>query len=105
VVNASTRGVISPLIGLLFKTSFNELKWVLKEDSINENGEVIGEVAVLYGNFLTNIIDFIIVTLVLFVIIKGVNKLKKKEEPEAEVPAGPSEMELLMEIRDVLKNK
>jgi large conductance mechanosensitive channel len=51
VVNASTRGVISPLIGLLFKTSFNELKWVLKEDSINENGEVIGKVAVLYGDF------------------------------------------------------
>jgi len=51
LVNASTRGVISPLIGLLFKTSFNELKWVLKEDSINENGEVIGEVAVLYGDF------------------------------------------------------
>jgi len=39
----------------------------------------------------------------MFVIIKGVNKLKKKEEPEAEVPAGPSEIVLIMEIRDVFK--
>ena len=70
---------------------------------MNEAGEKVGEVAVLYGDFLTNLIDFIIVAFVMFVVIKGVNKMKKKQEPAPAVPAGPSEIDLLKEIRDALK--
>ena len=63
----------------------------------------VGEVAVLWGDFLTNVIDFIIVAFVMFLVVKGVNRMKKKEEPEPEAPAGPSEIDLLTEIRDALK--
>ena len=62
-----------------------------------------GEVFLEYGTFLTNVIDFIIVAFVMFLMIKGINKTKKKEEPAPEAPAGPSQEDLLAEIRDLLK--
>lgn len=58
--------------------------------------------AVLYGAFLTNIVDFIIVAFVMFLIIKGINATKKKEAPAPEAPKGPSQEELLAQIRDLL---
>ena len=58
-----------------------------------------------YGQFIQNIIDFIIIAFCIFLMIKGMNKLKKKEEPAPEAPAGPTQEELLAEIRDLLKNK
>lgn len=105
VVASFTGGIVSPLIGLLFNSDFKDLKYVLKEGIADEAGKVTGEVAVLYGNFLTNLIDFIIVAFVMFMIVKAVNKLKKKEEPAPEAPKGPSQEELLAQIRDLLKNK
>lgn len=60
--------------------------------------------AVKYGSFLSNIISFIIVALVLFMIIKGLNKMKKKEEESPAAPAAPSSTDVLLaEIRDALK--
>lgn len=103
VVTSFTGGIISPLIGLIFDTDFKDLKYIVKEGTPDESGEVLGEVAVLYGDFLTNVIDFIIVAFVMFMIIKGINRMKKKEEPAPEAPAGPSQEELLAEIRDLLK--
>ena len=59
-----------------------------------------------YGSFIQNIIDFIIIAFCIFLMIKGMNKLnRKKEEPEPEAPAGPTQEELLAEIRDLLKTK
>ena len=103
VVASFTGGIVSPLIGLLFDANFNDLKYIIKEGTMNDAGEKVGEVAVLYGEFLTNVIDFIIVAFVMFLIVKGVNKMKKKEEPAPEAPKGPTQEELLMEIRDALK--
>jgi large conductance mechanosensitive channel len=103
VVTSFTGGIVSPLIGLIFKANFNDLKWVITEGVADEAGKVTGEVAVLYGEFLTNVIDFIIVAFVMFIIIKGINKMKKKEEPAPEAPKGPTQEELLGEIRDLLK--
>ncbi len=103
VVTAFTGGIVSPLIGLIFDTNFKDLKWIVKEGTANEAGEVVGEVAVLYGDFITNLLDFIIVAFVMFMLIKGINKMKKKEEPAPEAPAGPTELDLLTEIRDALK--
>lgn len=103
VVASFTGGIVSPLIGLLFNSNFNDLKYILKEGAMNEAGEKVGEVAVLYGEFLTNVIDFVIVAFVMFLIVKGVNRMKKKEEAAPEAPAGPTAEELLMEIRDALK--
>lgn len=59
-----------------------------------------------YGNFITVLINFILLAFVVFLLIKGINKMKKEEEATApEAPAGPSQEELLAEIRDLLKNK
>ncbi|WP_350289621.1 large-conductance mechanosensitive channel protein MscL [uncultured Croceitalea sp.] len=103
VVASFTGGIVSPLIGLLFDSNFNDLKYIIKEGAMNDAGEKVGEVAVLYGEFLTNVIDFIIVAFVMFMVVKGVNKMKKKEEEAPAEPAGPTQEELLMEIRDALK--
>jgi len=103
VVSSFTGGIVSPLIGLIFKSDFKDLKFVITQGTMNDAGEVVGEVAVLYGDFLTNLVDFIIVAFVMFMLIKGINAMKKKEKPAPAAPSGPSEIDLLKEIRDALK--
>ena len=103
VVTSFTGGIVSPLIGLIFKSDFKDMKYIITEGVANAEGVIEGEVALLWGDFLTNVIDFIIVAFVMFLIVKGVNKMKKPKEEEPEAPAGPSDNELLAEIRDLLK--
>jgi large conductance mechanosensitive channel len=55
---------------------------------------------ILYGKFIAAIIGFLVIAFVIFVIVKGVNSMRKKEEP---APAGPTQEELLIQIRDLLK--
>ena len=105
VVTSFTGGIVSPLIGLLFKADFRDLKFIAKEGVADATGKITGEVAILYGDFLTNVIDFIIVAFVMFMIIKGINAMKKKEVPAPAAPAGPSQEDLLTEIRDLLAKK
>lgn len=105
VVTSFTTGIVSPLIGLLLKSDLKDLKWIVREGVANAEGVVEGTVAVLYGAFITNIIDFIIVAFVMFLIVKAVNKLKKEEEQAPAAPAGPSQEDLLVEIRDLLAKK
>ncbi|OIP46432.1 MAG: large-conductance mechanosensitive channel [Flavobacteriaceae bacterium CG2_30_31_66] len=105
VVSAFTGGIVSPLIGLIFKSDFKDLKWTIKEGVADETGAIIGEVSVMYGDFITNLIDFVIVAFVMFMIVKAVNIIKKKEIPAPAVPKGPSQEELLAEIRDLLAKK
>ena len=69
VVKSFTGGIVSPLIGLIFDTDFKALKYVVKEGTANDAGEIVGEVAVLYGDFITNLLDFIIVAFVMFMLI------------------------------------
>ena len=73
VVASFTGGIVSPLVGLIFKSDFKELKLVISQGTADESGNIVGEVAVLYGDFITNVIDFIIVAFVMFMIIKGIN--------------------------------
>lgn len=88
---------------MVFKADFKDLKWVARKADTSNN---ITEVAVLYGDFITNVIDFIIVAFVMFIIIKGINATKKKETPALPAePSGPSQEELLAEIRDLLAKK
>ena len=105
VVTSFTGGIVSPLVGLIFKADFKDLKLIVKEGVADEAGKITGEVAVLYGDFITNVIDFIIVAFVMFMIVKAVNAMKKKEEPAPEAPKGPSQEDLLAEIRDLLAKK
>ncbi|MFH4969359.1 large conductance mechanosensitive channel protein MscL [Gaetbulibacter sp. M240] len=103
VVTSFTGGIVSPLIGLMFKADFKDIKWVIQEGVANADGVMEGEVAILIGEFATYLIDFIIVAFVMFMVVKGVNRMKKKEEPAPAAPAGPTQEELLAEIRDLLK--
>lgn len=105
VVSAFTGGIVSPLVGLIFKSDFKDLKWTIKEGMTNASGTIAGEVSVMYGDFITNLIDFIIVAFVMFMIVKGVNSTKKKEAPAPAAPKSPSQEELLAEIRDLLAKK
>jgi large conductance mechanosensitive channel len=105
IVISFTGGIVSPLVGLIFQSDFKDLKYVMQEGVVNETGEVVGEVAVLYGDFLTNLVDFIIVAAVMFMMIIAINKTKKKEEAALEAPKGPSQEDLLAEIRDLLAKK
>lgn len=65
---------------------------------------VVPGTAIKYGLFLSAFISFVVVAFALFLMIKGINKLKR-EAPVEEAPAGPTQEELLAEIRDLLKNK
>ncbi|MFM7221830.1 MAG: large conductance mechanosensitive channel protein MscL [Bacteroidota bacterium] len=109
VVSTFTEKLIAPLIGLLTGgTNFYDKKLVLKSE-INEvvdpSGKVViphgAEVAIEWGAFVTVVIDFIIVAFAMFLIIKGINALKKKEELSA--PEVSKTDQLLTEIRDSLK--
>ena len=74
---------------------------MLQEGSLSTEGVLVCESDILWGSFLIHIIDFFIVAFVMFIVIKGINRLKRKEEEEA--PAGPTDNALLFEIRDLLK--
>lgn len=103
VVTSFTGGLVSPLVGLLTGKDLSQNKWVIKEQIKDAAGTVTQpEVALMWGAFLTAIIDFIIVAFVMFLIIKAINTLKKKE-PEAPPPPTPEDVILLREIRDALK--
>jgi len=102
VVSSFTDGIVSPLIGMIGGADLSKNMYVLKEAVFDGSGKVVTEaVALKWGDFLTAIINFIIVAFVMFLVIKGINRMKKKEEATA---AGPSSTDaLLMEIRDSLK--
>lgn len=103
VVTSFTGGIIAPLVGMLTGKDLSQNKWVIKEETKDAAGAVVEpEVALLWGSFLTAIIDFIIVAFVMFLIIKGINALKKKEPPTPPA-ATPEDILLLREIRDALK--
>jgi large conductance mechanosensitive channel len=110
LVTAFTGGIVTPLISMLTgDVKFDNLKWVIKS-GVAEVKDAAGavtvpaieELAVKYGEFLQATMDFIIVAFVMFMVVKAVNSMKKKEE--AAPPAGPTDdQKLLMEIRDALK--
>jgi len=112
--------VIDLAVGVVIGGAFGKIVTSLVEDIITPailnpalkamNAEnlaqlVVPGTAIKYGSFLAAAISFIVVAFALFVMIKGINKLKKAEPVAEEAPAGPSQEELLAEIRDLLKNK
>jgi len=102
VVTSFTEGLVAPLIGMIGGADLSKNVYTLKEAVVDAGGKVTQEAVTLkYGDFLTAIINFILVAFVMFLVIKAINSMKKKEEA---APAGPSSTDqLLMEIRDQLK--
>ena len=109
IVTSLVNDVLMPLIGKLTGgVSFVDLFVNLGEGNYTTlaAGKEAGAAVFAYGQFIQNIIDFIIIAFCIFLMIKGMNKLnRKKEEPAPEAPAGPTQEELLAEIRDLLKKQ
>lgn len=104
IVNSLVKDVIMPPIGfLLGRVDFSNLMLVIQKAGVGEDGTAIQAVAINYGKFINEFINFLIVAICVFAIIRIINRLKRKEEKAAPAPAGPSEVQLLGEIRDLLK--
>ncbi len=112
--------VIDLAVGVVIGGAFGKIVTSLVEDIItpailtpalkaanlqNLSELVVPGTAIKYGNFLSAALSFIIVAFALFIMIKGINRLKRKEEPAPAAPAGPTQEQLLAEIRDLLKKQ
>ena len=112
IVSSLVADIVMPLVGILVgSVNFRDLTLKLSEAVLNAKGEVITPaVTIAYGLFLQNVLDFLLIAFSIFVAIKLLGKLKKKEEvasaPEApKAPTPTNEEVLLTEIRDLLKEK
>ena len=112
IVNSLVNDIMMPIVGAIGGgTSFTNYKFVIHPAVLDEAGNVVtAEAAILYGSFIQNIINFLIIAACVFAAIKVMNAItdqfKAKEEEEAPAePAGPTSEELLAEIRDLLKEK
>ncbi len=101
VTSAFIDGMVMPLVGMLTGgVDFNDMKKVLKAADAEGNGEV----AIKYGSFITVAIEFLVVALVMFMVIKAINNMKKKEAAAPAAPPAPSTTDkLLAEIRDAVR--
>lgn len=94
IVTSLVNDIIMPLIGIIIGgIDFTGLSFK------------VGSAYVKYGNFIQNVINFLIIAFALFLLVKGINKLSYKEEPKKEESKKSDEVILLEEIRDVLKKK
>jgi large conductance mechanosensitive channel len=100
IVSSFVQDVIMPPIGVLLGgVDFAQLGWVIKEAT-----ESADAVVIKYGAFINTVIDFVIIAFAIFMVVKGMNSMKKKEEEKPAAPPAPSKEEtLLSEIRDLLK--
>jgi len=100
IVSSVVADVVMPPIGLLIGgVDFSDLSIILKEAAGDAEA-----VTLSYGKFIQTVLDFLIIAFAIFILIKGINSLKKKEEAAPTAPPAPSREEtLLTEIRDLLK--
>ena len=109
IIDSAVNDLIMPIVSAVIGSpDFTNMYYVLKGDvgagmSLEDAKAVEGAVLLSYGNFITILINFILLALVIFLMIKGMNKLRKKEEEAPAAPAGPTQEDLLTEIRDLLK--
>ena len=102
IVTALVEKVVMPPIGLLIGgVDFSKWVWTLKEAGVDAAGNVVPAVGIGIGEFINAIIQFVILAFAVFLVVKAVNRIARREPPP---PAAPSEDVLLLrEIRDALK--
>ncbi|NHM05963.1 large conductance mechanosensitive channel protein MscL [Flavobacterium sp. CYK-4] len=93
IVNSLVSDVITPAL----------LNPALKAAQVENLAELKTEGGILYGKFLAAVISFLVIAFVIFLMVKAINSMKKKEAPAPAAPAGPTQEELLTQIRDLLK--
>lgn len=101
IVTSLVNDIVMPAFGAVTSgMNFKEMKYVISAAT-----ETKPEASILYGQFIQNVVDFLIIAFSIFMVIHLVGKFRKKEEaaPVPEEPKGPSQEELLAEIRDILK--
>ncbi len=91
IITSMVDDIIMPVIGSIISADFTKMAIII-------NGATVK-----YGIFIQNVFNFILIAFVLFMLIKGANKLKKKQAIEVKAIAGPTQEELLIQIRDLLK--
>lgn len=108
IVGSLVKDIIMPVIGVLMGgKNVNNLFFSLDggEYETVEAAVEAGGAIMTYGNFLQAVVDFIIIGFVIYWLLKGYEKTKKKEEAKPAAPKGPTQEELLIEIRDELRKK
>lgn len=108
IVTSVVNDLVMPVLGVLVGgVNFTDLKLTLKEAVMDGETVVSPAVTLNYGNFLQSTFDFLIIAFSIFMFIKLINKLsrKKEEAQPATSPAPPADVQLLTEIRDLLKEK
>lgn len=105
VVNGFVNDIVMPVVGMLTGgVDFSEMKIVLQAAVAESEGvAAVPEVAIRWGAWVNTLVNLVIVGFVMFIIIKGYNKMRKPKEEAPAPPAGPTQEELLAEIRDLLK--
>ncbi|MFY8137644.1 MAG: large-conductance mechanosensitive channel protein MscL [Flavobacteriales bacterium] len=112
LVSAFVEGMVMPLVGLLTSgKDFSKMEWTIKDGvkevfdaTGNMTTEAVAPVVIKYGAFITVVIDFVIVAFVMFLIVKMINKMKRKQSEAPAAPPAPTKEEVLLsEIRDLLK--
>lgn len=105
IVASLVSDIIMPMVGYAVGgVNFSDLAVELKPATVDAAGAEIAAVMVKYGAFIQTIVDFLIIAFAIFVAVKVINSLKRKQEAVPEAPAEPSEeVKLLTEIRDALK--
>lgn len=103
IVTSLVEQVVMPPIGLLLgRVDFSNLKWVLAPE--DPSTAAVEEVAIQYGAFFNTLIQFAIVALVVFLLVKAINKLRREQAVEPDAAPAPTATEILLtEIRDELK--
>lgn len=103
IVTSLVDQIIMPLIGMLTGgIDFADKKWVLKPADVSNPAHKVAEVAVQYGAFINTLIQFVIIAFAIFLVVKAINKLTRRQ-PVSAAPA--ADVVLLTEIRDLLKRQ
>jgi len=114
IVDSVVKDLVMPLVSAIIGSpDFTNMYVVLKDPTsgikegmaLADAQAVENAVVFAYGNFITVAINFLLLAFAVFLMVKGINRLKRTKEAEPEAPAGPSQEELLAEIRDLLKKQ
>lgn len=106
VIGSAVEDIIMPIVGLITGGVDFTQKFITLDGNSYDNlaaAKTAGAAVITYGNLVQAIINFVVISLFVFIVLRAAEKAKKKEEVAAAAPAGPTQEELLTQIRDLLK--